>query len=142
MTAYEPTNIFAKILRGEMPCHKVFEDEVALAFMDIMPRSDGHCLVIPKAPSRNLLDADPDDLAALMPRVQRLARAARAGMRADGVTLQQFSETAGGQVVFHTHFHILPRWNDTPLRPHSGAMEKPDVLKENAARIIAALAGL
>jgi histidine triad (HIT) family protein len=136
---YENTNIFAKILRGEMPANKVFEDEVAFAFMDIMPRADGHTLVIPKAPCRNLFDIRPDDLSALMPRVQKVARAVKQAMQAEGLTLQQFNEQAGGQIVFHLHFHILPRWSGVALRP-PGSMEKPEVLAANAEKIRAALA--
>jgi len=139
MIAYEPDNIFAKIIKGGIPCHMVMEDEVAFAFMDIMPRGDGHVLVIPKAACRNLLDVDPAVLAALMPRVQRVAKAVMTGMKAEGLTVQQFNEHAGGQVVFHLHFHILPRWSGIPLRPHTGQMEKPDVLSANAAKIMAAL---
>jgi histidine triad (HIT) family protein len=137
---YEDTNIFAKILRGEMPAHTVFEDDVAYAFMDIMPRADGHTLVIPKAPCRNLLDIAPADLSALMPRVQKVARAVKQAMQAEGLTLQQFNEQSGGQIVFHLHFHILPRWSGVALRPHSGEMEKPDVLAAHAEKIRAALA--
>ena len=102
--AYDSQNIFAKILRGEMPCYKVYEDEVALAFMDIMPRSDGHVLVIPKKPARNLLDIEPGDLGELMARVQKVAQGVKKAMGAEGITLQQFNESAGGQVVFHLHF--------------------------------------
>lgn len=138
--AYDPTNVFARILRGELPCEKVFEDDVALALMDIMPRADGHVLVIPKVPARGLLDIAPADLSALMPRVQHLARAVKVGMQAEGITLQQFNESAGGQVVFHLHFHILPRWDGVALRPHTGAMEKPEVLRAHAERIRGALA--
>lgn len=137
--AYDPSNIFAKILRGEIPCHMVFEDDVALAFMDIMPRCDGHCLVIPKVFARGLLDLPPDALAAFMPRVQKIAAAAVKAFSADGLTLQQFNETAGGQEVFHLHFHLLPRLNGVGLRPPHKEMAKPDVLKEHAARIKAAL---
>jgi histidine triad (HIT) family protein len=138
-SVYEDTNIFAKILRGEMPAQKVFEDDVAFAFMDIMPRADGHTLVIPKAPCRNLLDIAPADLSALMPRVQKVARAVKQAMQAEGLTLQQFNEQAGGQIVFHLHFHILPRWSNVSLRP-PGNMEKPEVLAAHAEKIRAALA--
>jgi histidine triad (HIT) family protein len=137
--AYDPNNIFARILRGEMPCHKVYEDEVALAFMDIMPRGDGHVLVIPKVAARGLLDMPPEALGPFMQRVQKVAAAVKAGMGAEGLTLQQFNESAGGQVVFHIHVHLLPRWDGVPLRPHSGQMEKPEVLTANAERIRAAL---
>lgn len=137
--AYDPSNVFAKILRGELPCEKVFEDDATLAFMDIMPRADGHVLVIPKAPARTLLDAAPADLSRLAVSVQTVARAVKTGMAADGLTIQQFNESAGGQVVFHLHVHVMPRWTGVALRPHTGAMEKPEILKANAARIRAAL---
>ncbi len=135
MTAYDPNNVFAKILRNEMECHKVFEDDVALAIMDIMPRVEGHVLVIPKYAARGLMDIRSDDLAALMPRVQTVGSALVRAMRADGLTLQQFNEHAGGQVVFHLHFHLLPRHLGVGLRPPGGPMEKPEVLAAVAARI-------
>ena len=121
--AYDPENIFAKILRGDIPCHRVFEDEVALAFMDIMPRVEGHCLVIPKAPVRTVLDMTPEALGQLMARTQRVAAAAVAATAADGLTLQQFNESAGGQEVFHVHVHVLPRRAGVPLRPPGGPRE-------------------
>jgi histidine triad (HIT) family protein len=136
---YDPDNIFAKILRGEIPCHKVFEDEAVLSFMDIMPRSPGHLLVIPKVPVRNLLDIAPDDLAALIRRVQRIALAAKEALGAEGITLQQFSEAAGGQEVFHLHFHVLPRWEDRRMTPHPAPRGDMAVLAEQAARIRAVL---
>ncbi|MCZ8103011.1 MAG: HIT family protein [Alsobacter sp.] len=138
---YDPSNVFAKILRGELPCEKIFEDDATLAFMDIMPRADGHALVIPKAPARTILDIAPGDLARLAQSVQTVARAVRDGMAADGLTIQQFNESAGGQVVFHIHFHVMPRWAGVALRPHTGAMEKPDVLKAHADKIRKAMAG-
>ena len=140
MTAYESNNIFAKILRGEIPATKVFEDEVALAFMDIMPRTEGHVLVIPQVPARGILDMPADALGPYMQQVQKVAAAVKKAMGADGLTLQQFNESAGGQVVFHLHFHVLPRWDGIALRPHTGQMEKPEVLEANAAKIRAALA--
>ena len=139
MQSYDTNNIFAKILRGEMPATKVYEDEVALAFMDIMPRADGHVLVIPKVPARGILDMPAEALGPYMERVQKVAAAVKVGMGADGLTLQQFNETSGGQVVFHIHFHVLPRWEGVPLKPHSGAMEKPEVLGAHAAKIRAAM---
>ena len=139
MTAYDTNNIFAKILRGEMPATKVYEDEVALAFMDIMPRGDGHVLVIPKVSARGILDMPSEALGPYMERVQKVAAAVKAGMGADGLTLQQFNETSGGQVVFHIHFHVLPRWEGVALKPHSGQMEKPEVLAAHAAKIKAAM---
>lgn len=138
---YDDNNIFAKILRGELPCHEVYQDDATLAFMDIMPRANGHVLVIPKAKSRNILDATPEALARCLATVQRIARAQMAAFEAQGITIQQFNETAGGQVVFHLHFHVIPRHTDISLRPHTGAMEKPDVLAQNAARIKAAMKG-
>ena len=139
MTAYDTNNIFAKILRGEMPATKVYEDEVALAFMDIMPRADGHVLVIPKVPARGILDMPAEALGPYMERVQKVAAAVKVGMGADGLTLQQFNETSGGQVVFHIHFHVLPRWEGVVLKPHTGQMEKPEVLAAHAAKIRAAM---
>jgi histidine triad (HIT) family protein len=139
--SYDPDNIFAKILRGEAPCVRIFEDEVSLAFMDIMPRADGHALIIPKAPARNLFDVPPDALARLMPSVQRLANAAMKGMAAEGISVMQFNESAGGQVVFHLHFHILPRWTGVQLRPPGGPIVPADKLEPAAAKIRTALAG-
>ena len=139
MSAYDQANVFAKILRGEMQATKLYEDERTFAFMDIMPRADGHTLVIPKAPIRTLLDAGPDDLAAVYATVQKVARAALAGMAADGLTIQQFNEPAGGQVVFHMHVHVLPRWDGVALRPHTGEMARGDVLAGHAAKIRATL---
>ena len=140
MQAYDDANVFAKILRGEIPSTKVYEDEVCLAFMDIMPQVEGHVLVIAKAPSRTLLDADPEALSALMPRVQRIGRAAVAALEADGLTLMQFSEASAGQTVFHLHFHLLPRREGVPMRPHAGPMADPAALAALAERIRAELA--
>lgn len=139
MPAYDPSNVFAKILRGELPAEKLYEDEDTFAFMDIMPRSDGHALVIPRSPVRTLLDASPADLAAVYATVQKIARAALAGMGADGLTIQQFNEPAGGQVVFHMHVHVLPRWDGVPLRPHTGQMAPADEVAVHARKIRAAL---
>ncbi|WP_144640974.1 HIT family protein [Bordetella genomosp. 13] len=139
MSGYDDSNIFAKILRGEIPCHKVYEDDSTLAFMDIMPRTDGHTLVIPKTPARNIFDIAPEALSDLIVKTQRIAIAARQAMQADGLTLQQFSEPSGGQVVFHIHFHILPRFEGVALRPHTGDMARPELLAEHAAKIRAAL---
>jgi histidine triad (HIT) family protein len=138
--SYDDTNIFAKILRGELPSHKIYEDADTFAFMDIMPRGDGHCLVIPKQPSRNILDADAASLATLIASVQKVSRAVVKAFSADGVTVQQFNEQAGGQVVFHLHFHVIPRFDGVALRPHTGEMEKPEILAANAEKIKAALA--
>ncbi|TDH36171.1 HIT family protein [Pseudohoeflea suaedae] len=137
--AYEDDNIFAKILRGEIPAVKLYEDDDTLAFMDVMPQAPGHLLVIPKSPSRNLLDADPEVLARTIPVVQKLAKAARKAFDADGVFIAQFNEPAAGQTVFHLHFHVIPRHEGQVLKPHSGGMEDMDVLKANAEKIRAAL---
>jgi len=137
---YDPNNIFARILRGELPCHKVYETDRVLAFMDIMPRAEGHCLVLPKAPSRNIFDAKPDDLADLFKAVQVVARASQRAFNADGVTIQQFNEEAGGQVVFHLHVHVIPRFKGRPLGPHTGEMAPTEVLAANAEALRRALA--
>jgi histidine triad (HIT) family protein len=138
---YDPNNIFAKILRGEAPCVKVYEDDVSLAFMDVMPRAEGHTLIVPKVPARTLFDIDPQDLARFMPAVQKVGRAVMAGMKAEGLSVQQFNETAGGQVVFHLHFHLLPRWTGVELRPPGGPIRSAEELQPYADKIIAALAG-
>lgn len=120
MTDYDPQNIFAKILRGEIPAHKVFEDEAVLAMLDLFPHSRGHMLVLPKAPSRNLLDADPAVMSAAAERLPRLARALQAATGADGIRLAQFNEAAAGQTVFHLHFHLIPIYEGVPLRAGHG----------------------
>lgn len=132
---YDTNNIFAKILRGEIPAHKVYEDANVLAFMDVMPQAEGHVLVVPKASSRNILDADPATLGALIAAVQRVAIAAEDAFEADGVTIMQFNEAPAGQSVFHLHFHVIPRKEGVPLRPHSGKMEDGAVLAANAEKI-------
>ena len=136
---YDPNNVFAKILRGELPCEKVYEDERTFAFMDIMPRADGHVLVIPKNAGRTLLDTPVADLQATVATLQKVARAVKDGMKADGLTIQQFNESAGGQVVFHLHFHVLPRWDGVALRPHTGEMAPKEALARHAGLIRAAL---
>ncbi|HMN85608.1 MAG TPA: HIT family protein [Bauldia sp.] len=138
---YDDQNIFAKILRGEIPSHRVYEDDAVVAFMDVMPQGTGHTLVVPKAPSRNLLDADPATLAAAMAVVQKVARAAIRAFGADGATIMQFNEAPAGQTVFHLHFHVLPRFDGVALRPHTGKMEDQGVLAANAEKLRAALAG-
>ena len=137
--AYDPNNIFAKILRGEAPCTRVHEDDVSLAFMDIMPRADGHVLIIPKAEARNILDVPPQAFALFMPSVQKVARAVKLAMAAEGLSIMQFNEVAGGQVVFHLHFHILPRWAGVELKPPGGPIAKSEALAATAAKIAAML---
>jgi histidine triad (HIT) family protein len=136
---YDQNNIFAKILRGEMPAYKVYEDDKALAFLDIMPRAPGHTLVLPKSPARNILDIDPDDLAHVAKVAQKIAKAAMTVFGADGVTLQQFNEPAGGQVVFHLHVHVIPRRDGVAMKPPASEKEKPEVLAEHAEKLTAAL---
>jgi len=138
MTAYDADNVFARILRGEIPSHKVYEDEKTVVIMDIMPRADGHALVLPKTPSRNLLDIAPADLAAVYATAQKVARAAMRAFGAEGVTLQQFNEPAGGQEVYHTHVHVLPRWADVKLRP-PGRMAPAEEVKAHAEKLRQAL---
>ncbi len=133
--SYDANNIFAKILRGEIPCHKIYEDGQTLAFMDVMPQVDGHCLVIPKAGSRGLLDARPDTLADLIKVVQKVAGAAKTAFKADGVQIRQYNEQAAGQTVFHLHFHILPLNEGQVLRPHSGKMADHGLLARHAEMI-------
>lgn len=141
MPSYDPNNIFAKILRGELPAHKVYEDDKSFAFLDIMPRAAGHTLVIPKAPVRTFLDIGPDDLAHLMRVTQTIARAAVKAFSADGLTIQQFNEPAGGQVVFHLHVHVIPRKNGVALKPPASVKEDPAVLTDQASRLATALKG-
>jgi histidine triad (HIT) family protein len=142
MTAYDSNNPFAKILRGEFPCYRVYENDHVLAFLDIMPRCPGHTLVIPKAPARNILDISPEDFDHVARAAQKIARAAMTAFKADGITVQQFSEPAGGQVVFHLHMHVMPRHNGTALLPPASHKEDGKVLEENAAKLTAALKAL
>lgn len=137
---YDDQNIFARILRGEIPSHRVYEDDAVIAFMDVMPQGAGHALVVPKAPSRNLLDADPATLAPVIAGVQRVARGAMRAFDADGVTISQFNEAPAGQSVFHLHFHVIPRFDGVPLKPHSGKMEDQAVLAANAEKLRSAIA--
>lgn len=134
-TAYDPENIFAKILKGDIPSHAVYEDDDTFAFMDVMPQAPGHVLVVSKAPSRNLLDADPAVLSRVIPVVQKIARAAKEAFEAEGISVAQFNEPAAGQTVFHLHFHIIPRNEGTGLKPHTGKMEDAAVLAANAQKI-------
>ncbi len=140
MPAYDPNNIFAKILRGELPCYKVYEDDKAIAFLDIMPRAPGHTLVLPKAPARNLLDIGADDLAHVAKVAQKVAKAGMTALGADGITVQQFNEGPGGQVVFHLHVHVIPRKSGVPMKPPASEKEKPDVLADIARKLSAELA--
>lgn len=136
---YDDNNIFAKILRGEIPSTRVYENEHVLAFMDVMPQGKGHTLVIPKSPSRNLLDAKPEVLAATIQAVQTIAQAVKKAFDADGVTVIQFNEPAAGQTVYHLHFHVIPRFDGIDLKTHTGQMEEASILAQNAEKIRAAI---
>ena len=136
---YDPNNIFARILRGELPCVRVFEDEHTLAFMDAMPQVDGHVLVVPKEAAATLFELSPQALAAVMRTTQRVARAVRTGMAAPGVMLAQLNGSAAGQTVPHFHFHVIPRHGGEVMRPHAVKPEAPEKLQAFATRIIAAL---
>ena len=140
MPTYDDANIFAKILRGEIPAYKVYEDEKSLAFLDIMPRAPGHTLVIPKSKARNILDVARDDLAHLIKVTQKIARATMRTFDAEGVTIQQFNEGAGGQIVLHLHFHVIPRKAGVALKPPASQRETPETLAEQAKRLSDALA--
>lgn len=137
--SYDPENIFGKILRGEIPGHKVYEDEVALVIMDVFPQSRGHALVIPKAASRNLLDADPSLLRDVLPLVQKIAQAVQRATQADGIRIAQFNEAPAGQTVFHLHFHVIPVYEGEPLGAHAGAKADDAELAALARDIAAAL---
>ena len=141
MADYDNNNLFAKILRGDLPAYKVYEDDKTLAFLDIMPRAPGHTLVLPKAPARNILDIDPDDLAHLAKVTQKVAKAVKEVFGAQGITIQQFNEKAGGQVVLHLHVHVIPRHERVALKAPASVQEKAEVLGEQAEKMKAALAG-
>ncbi|HXW09783.1 MAG TPA: HIT family protein [Steroidobacteraceae bacterium] len=137
--AYDRNNVFARILRGEIPAHKVCEDERTLAFMDVMPQADGHTLVIPKHAAENLFDLPADDLAATIRTTQRVARAVRKAFDAPGIMIAQLNGAAAGQSVFHIHFHVVPRHAGIDLRFHARDMADPARLAEHAERVRAAL---
>lgn len=139
MTAYDPNNIFAKILRGELPCFKIYENDHVFVFLDIMPRCTGHTLVIPKAPARNILDISEEDFAHVARGSRFIAKAAMKAFKADGMMVQQFSEPASGQVVYHLHMHVMPRFEGVALLPPASRKEDPKVLEQHAAQLIAAL---
>ena len=139
MATYDDQNIFAKILRGELPCLKVYENDCTFAFLDIMPRSPGHTLVIPRAGARNLLDIREEDFMEVARITRIIARAAMKAFAADGIIIQQFSEPASGQVVFHLHMHIMPVKEGVALLPPQTRKEDPKVLEDHAAKLIAAL---
>lgn len=137
--AYDPNNIFAKILRREIPSVAVYEDTLTLAFMDVMPQADGHTLVIPKENAETIFELSEKGAANLLTVTIKIAHAVRVAMNAEGITLTQFNGAAAGQSVPHVHFHVLPRWSGAPLRRHGGNMENPEKLKTVADKIRAAL---
>lgn len=139
-SGYDPGNIFAKILRGEAPAHRVFEDEHSLAILDVMPQSDGHTLVLPKVPARDLFDLPPEALNAVMATTRRVAQGLQEAFRPDGLTLTQYNGAAAGQTVFHFHMHVIPRWADRPLRGHGRGFADPARLEEQAKRLRGVLA--
>jgi histidine triad (HIT) family protein len=132
---YDKNNIFAKILRGEIPCVKVYEDGKTLAFMDVMPESDGHVLVLPKEPAQDVLDLSSDGMAAMMATTRKIARAVDRALSPDGILLKQYNRAAAGQSIFHVHFHIVPRWEGVGLAPHGKVMVDAAVLEPIAAKI-------
>ena len=136
---YDPNNIFAKILRGEIPSFSVYEDDATLAFMDVMPQSPGHTLVIPKSPTENLFDLDINAGTAVLRTTKIVADAVKKAFKADGIVLKQFNGPVAGQTVFHFHIHIIPRYEDVPLRAHTGKMEDSKVLEGHAEKIRAVL---
>ena len=141
MTAYDDQNVFAKILRGEIPCYRVYENQRTLAFLDIMPRSPGHTLVITKAAARGIFDIAPDDFAEVARTAQKIAVASAKAFDAEGVIVQQFSEAASGQVVFHLHMHVMPMRTGIELLPPQTRKEDAGILEDHAERMIAALKG-
>ncbi|HEY4077579.1 MAG TPA: HIT family protein [Rhizomicrobium sp.] len=136
---YDLDNIFAKILRGEIPCVKVYEDDKTLAFMDIMPEAVGHTLVIPKESAEDILDLSPEGLAAMIATTQKIAKAVKKALAPEGILLKQYNGAAAGQTIFHVHFHIVPRREDDHLAPHAKTMVQASVLEPVAAKIRSAL---
>jgi histidine triad (HIT) family protein len=132
---YDPSNIFAKILRGEIPCVKIYEDAQTLAFMDVMPEADGHVLVVPKEPAEDILDLSPEGLTAVVATVQKVAKAVDKALNPGGILIKQYNRAAAGQSVFHIHFHIVPRWEGVPMAPHGKVMVEAARLEPIAAKI-------
>jgi histidine triad (HIT) family protein len=136
---YDNSNIFARILRGEIPCVKVYEDARTLAFMDVMPEAEGHVLVVPKESAQDILDLSADGLTAMMATVQKVARAVDKALAPDGILLKQYNRAPAGQSIFHVHFHIVPRREGVPLAPHGKVMVEAGKLEPIAAKIRSAL---
>lgn len=137
--AYDNDNIFARILRGELPAHVVLDEEHCLAFMDVMPQSPGHTLVIPRTPAQNVFELSDDDLSSLIVAARRVAVAVRAAFSPGGVTLMQLNGADAGQSVFHIHFHVIPRYDGEGLKFHAREVAEPEVLAAHAERIRAQL---
>ncbi len=137
--SYDKQNVFAKILRGEIPSVSVFEDDKTLAFMDVMPEAEGHVLVVPKEDAQDMLDLSAEGLTAMMATVQRVARAVDKALAPDGIALKQFNRAPAGQSIFHVHFHIVPRWEGVTLAPHGKGMVQAAQLEPIAAKIRSAL---
>ena len=133
--AYDPSNIFAKILRGEIPCVKVYEDESTLAFMDVMPEAEGHVLVVSREPAENILDLSAEGMAAMMATTQKVTKAVDRALSPDGILLKQYNRAPAGQSIFHVHFHIVPRWEGVGLAPHGKVMVDAHLLEPVAAKI-------
>jgi len=137
--AYDNDNIFAKILRGETPCVKVYEDAGTLAFMDVMPEADGHVLVVPKESAQDIFDLSAEGMTAMMATTQKVSRAVDKALAPDGIQLKQYNRAPAGQSIFHVHFHIVPRWEGLGLAPHGKVMVEAAVLEPIAAKIRSAL---
>lgn len=137
--AYDPNNIFAKILGGKIPSVKVYEDDKTFAFMDVMPEAEGHVLVIPKEGAENILDLSSEGMAAMTATVQKVAKAVDKALSPDGILLKQYNRAAAGQSVFHVHFHVVPRWEGVPMAPHGKVMVEAAKLEPIAAKIRSAL---
>jgi histidine triad (HIT) family protein len=132
---YDQSNIFAKILRGEIPCVKVYEDGKTLAFMDVMPEGNGHVLVVPKEPAETILDLSAEGMTAMMATTQRVAKAVDKALKPDGILLKQYNRAPAGQSVFHVHFHVVPRWEGVAMAPHGKVMVDAATLEPIAAKI-------
>ncbi len=137
--AYDPNNIFAKILRGEIPCVKIYEDDKTLSFMDVMPQSEGHTLVIPKEAAENIFELSDDAAKALMATTRKIAKAVKKGLNAPGVMLTMLNGAPAGQSVFHAHFHIIPRSAGVDMGLHARGMVPASTLEPIAAKIRSAL---
>ena len=135
---YDPENVFAKILRGELPCHKVYEDDQTFAFMDVFPQTRGHTQVIPKNPAIDLFDIEAGELSNLILKTQMIARAAKEALQPDGIRIAQFNGAAAGQTIYHIHFHIMPMWEGQGLSKHAAGTMADDAELAELAELIRA----